>query len=107
MAVQDYKYGEICDLLYVPLLCFVKIKMLYLILFIALILNYKHLEKYIGGADIKLIILFFLLYNETYVFSWLFLSFCCAILYALLNRKKNIRMFPFFFISHASLFLCR
>lgn len=96
MASQDYLSGEVSNYLFIPLLFFINFKLEIFIIFIILLFIYKYLQSYIGGADIKLIFIFLLIFSYTFVAMWLFITS----LLALLTRKKQIRLFPFFLIAY-------
>ena len=100
MAIQDYKTGEVSDLLYIPLLFFIKNYWLLIVLLIILVIFYKCCKDYIGGADCKIIIIFLCIFSIYYNSVWLLISFFLALIFSLIKQYRTIRMFPFFFISY-------
>ncbi|MDL2211627.1 hypothetical protein LJB88_01995 [Erysipelotrichaceae bacterium OttesenSCG-928-M19] len=104
MAFQDYRQGLVADYLYLPLLFFIKLNFT-IIFFILVIIFYHKIEDYIGGADIKLIFLFLLIFPLFDVVTWLLVSSLLALSYALVKKQQTIRMFPFFLISYIGVLL--
>lgn len=105
MAIQDYKFGEVSNLLYLPLLFFIKFNIYIIALFIIVLIIYPLIKKYIGGADIKITFIFLLIFPYNDVLTWLTCSFLLATIVALIMKKKSIRMFPYFFISYLGFLL--
>lgn len=100
MALQDYKYGIVSNLLFIPLLFFIKFNVVLVMSFIFFIFIYKYISYYIGGADIKLLFSFFSIFSFNDVILFLLVSLSIALCYSFCFKKKEIRMFPFFFISY-------
>lgn len=100
MAIQDYRKGVVSNLLFIPLLFFIKYTILSIFLFLFFLLIYKYISLFVGGADIKLLISFLGIFsvNETLIF--LILSLTLALFYAFIFKEKTIRMFPFFLFSY-------
>ncbi|MDR1782406.1 MAG: hypothetical protein LBR40_05370 [Bacilli bacterium] len=100
MSIQDYKTKEVSNLLFIPFLFYIKINLIIIVLISTFLLFYKYIERYIGGADIKLFIVFIGIFSLEIVINWLFISSLIALIYLIIKRQKEIRFFPCMFLSY-------
>ncbi|MEG0284180.1 MAG: hypothetical protein RR577_05365 [Erysipelotrichales bacterium] len=107
MAYSDYKSGLVSNLYFLPLLCFIELKIVVFVLFLITLFLFKYIKGYIGGADIKLCFIFLLIYPYSFVLYWLFIACLLALCYSKLNSLKEVRLFPFFYISYLVLIMYR
>ena len=96
MAIQDYKTGIVSNLLFIPLMLFLKLSMALVIFFIIVLITFKYISNYIGGADIKIFSIFLGIYDLNIVLIWLVVSLSIALVYSIITKQQSIRMFPFF-----------
>ncbi len=112
ISVEDYKTGYVHNRY---LICWFLIDLytdtsidkliLIVIMYILLVLLRKYHEPYIGGADLKIILI--MLYEN--VINTLFvinISCVLALLYAFLFKDKCVRFVPFMTISYIGVLLC-
>ena len=69
------------------------------ILLILIIIFYKYVEEYIGGADLLIFALLVSRYNYYDTFLIFFYASIIALFYAIIFNKKEVRFIPFIFIS--------
>lgn len=93
LSIQDLKYGEI-HYRYLLLIVGFSYKSAYIILLLILLL-YKYVQDYIGGADLLIFILLISKYGYYTTNLIVLISSICALFYSLLRRKKKIRFIPF------------
>ena len=105
MSLQDYKTKEVSNLLFVPLLFFIKFKLMVLIFFILFLLLYRYIASYIGGADIKLFLTFSAIFPFKDFIYWLFIASLIALIYLRIRRQKEIRFFPCLWFSYVLVLL--
>ena len=97
LAIYDIKTGEIR---YPYLLMIVDFSFLSAyILLILIIIFYKYVEEYIGGADLLIFALLVSRYNYYDTFLIFFYASIIALFYAIILNKKEVRFIPFIFIS--------
>jgi Flp pilus assembly protein protease CpaA len=100
MAIQDYKTGLISNLLYLPLLFYVRYDVILILIFIIIFKNYHYLEHYIGGADIKIIFIFLGIYAWYDILVWLLLASLLGMIVMLFKRTRQLRFFPCLWLSY-------
>ncbi len=62
-------------------------------------LFYKYVNKWIGGADIKIFCIL-TLYNFTYALAGFYIATGLGLIYALVKNKKRIPFVPFIWIGY-------
>ncbi len=97
LSIQDLKYGEI-HYRYLLLIVGFSYKSAYIILVLILLL-YKYVQDYIGGADLLIFVLLISKYGYYTTNLIVLVSSISALFYSLLRRKKKIRFIPFIFIA--------
>jgi hypothetical protein len=104
LAFLDIKYGEISNYLYLLFIPLVKLNLFGLLLFILAMLFFKYIEKYIGGADIKVLLIMLCIFDLDVFVKWLMLSCSSALVYMLLKKEKHVAFFPFLAIEYGIVF---
>lgn len=66
---------------------------------IVFFLSYHLYEKYIGGADVIILLLLLSRYGLSFVMELLFLSSALALLYVIIRGKRSIRFIPFMLLG--------
>ncbi len=76
-----------------------------IILFTFCTICYKRIENYIGGADIKLMLIYFYFSNELLIYS-LAIASLFGIMYAKLMKVQSIRFIPFLVLGFIINVIC-
>lgn len=98
----DYKYYEIPRIMYVFLLPLCKISYTCIAIYIIACIFYKYFEKYVGGADIKIILLLATYTPVILLFKLLLYASILGIIVCLLYKVKKVpflTLFSFVYIS--------